>query len=130
MWYFHYASKVIESFISDILAEDRHVAPLGHIILIPSQLILALTPSHYVLTRASTNISFKVFGLTPPGLKTMIYCTWSEYTSHYTMSLNVTCSRYDIDIQLLNLRWAVLTNSLMCEFSMSHDKHRKTQIEI
>ena len=47
---------------------NRHVTPLEHITLIPSQPVIALTPSFYV--RESTDTSFIVFDLTPPGFKT------------------------------------------------------------
>jgi len=47
----------------------RHVAPLGHIILIPTQPVFALSPKCCVLSGEATNISFIVFGLTTPGLK-------------------------------------------------------------
>jgi quinol-cytochrome oxidoreductase complex cytochrome b subunit len=37
---------------------DRHVAPLGHIILIPTQLIFVLTPYFSVLSRETTKNNF------------------------------------------------------------------------
>ena len=44
-------------------SEDRHVAPLGHMILIPSQSVFALTPWCCVLSEEATNTNFIVFGL-------------------------------------------------------------------
>ena len=43
----------------------RHVAPLGHIILIPSQPVLAISPLCCMLSGEATNTNFIVFGLTP-----------------------------------------------------------------
>ena len=43
---------------------SRYVAPLGHIILIPSQLVCDLTRECCVLSGEATNTNFKVFGLT------------------------------------------------------------------
>jgi hypothetical protein len=44
----------------------RHVAPLGHIILIPSQPVFALFPSCCILSGEATNTNCIVFGLTRP----------------------------------------------------------------
>ena len=49
----------------------RHVTPLGHIILIPSPQVFALTP--YVLIGETTNTMFIVFSLTLPQVEHMIY---------------------------------------------------------
>ena len=43
---------------------DRHVVQLGHIILIPSQPVFALSPKCCMLSGEATNINFIVFGLT------------------------------------------------------------------
>jgi hypothetical protein len=43
---------------------DRHVVPHGHIILIQSQPVFALSPYCCVLSREATNTKFIVFGLT------------------------------------------------------------------
>jgi hypothetical protein len=56
----------------------RHVAPLGHIILIPTQPVFALTPSSCVISGEATTTNFYnsiVFGLTRPGLELTIYHT-------------------------------------------------------
>jgi len=42
----------------------RHVAPLGHIFLIPSQPVFALSYLCCVLSRETTNTNFIVVGLT------------------------------------------------------------------
>jgi hypothetical protein len=60
-------------------AADRHVAPLGHIILIPSQPVFALSPLCCVLSREATNTNFIVFGLIQPGLEPTIYHTRGEH---------------------------------------------------
>ena len=46
---------------------DRHVAPLGHIILIPNHPVFALSPQCCVLSGETTNTNLRVFGLTRPG---------------------------------------------------------------
>ena len=56
----------------------RHIAPLGHIILIPSQPVC-----YCVLSGEATNTNFKVFGLTRPGLEPTIYRTRGEHANHY-----------------------------------------------
>jgi hypothetical protein len=48
---------------------DRHVAPLGHIILIPTQLIFVLTPYFSVLSRETTKNNFIALGLNRPRLE-------------------------------------------------------------
>ena len=61
----------------------KHVAPLWHIILIPSQPVFALSPWCCVLGGEATNIIFVVFGLTRPGLEPTIYRTRGEHVNHY-----------------------------------------------
>ena len=61
----------------------RHVAPLGHIILIPSQIVFALTPSCCLFSGDSAN--YIVFGLIRLGLATMTHRTQGEHVSHYTI---------------------------------------------
>ena len=61
----------------------RHVAPFGHIILIPSQPVFALSPWGYVLSGEAMNTNFIVFGPTRPGLEPAIYRTRGEHTNHY-----------------------------------------------
>ena len=51
----------------------RHIAPLGHIILILSQPVC----------REATNSNFIVFGLTRPGLEPTMYSTRGEHVNHY-----------------------------------------------
>ena len=63
---------------------DIHVALLGHIILIPSQPIFALSPQRCVLRREATNTNFIVFGSTRPRLEPMVYHTRGEHADHYT----------------------------------------------
>jgi hypothetical protein len=48
--------------------KSASVAPLRHIILIPSQQVFALTPNCCLLSREATNTNFIVFGSTRPGL--------------------------------------------------------------
>jgi len=51
----------------------RHVAPLGHIILIQSQSFFVLTPKWYQLCGEAANTGVVIFGLTRPWLKSTIY---------------------------------------------------------
>jgi hypothetical protein len=53
----------------------RHVAPLWHIILIPSQPVFALSPECCLLSGEATNTNFIVFGLIWPALEPTIYRT-------------------------------------------------------
>ena len=61
---------------------DRHVAPLGHIILIPSHQYLLFLLNAACLAEKQ-QIPIVVFGLTRPGLEPMIYCTRAEHDNHY-----------------------------------------------
>jgi hypothetical protein len=63
---------------------DRHVAPLGHIILILSQLVFPLSPYCYMLSREATNTNIIVFGLTRSGLEPTIYRIRGKHANHYT----------------------------------------------
>ena len=54
---FHMASSLKQQ------SADRHIDPLGHIILIPSQLVFALSPKCSVLSEKATNTNCIVFGL-------------------------------------------------------------------
>ena len=58
----------------------RHVVPLGHIILIPSQPVFVLSPYCCVHSGEATNTNFIIFGLTRSGLEPTIY----HYYYHYT----------------------------------------------
>ena len=61
----------------------RYIAPLGHIILIPSQPVFALSPLCCVRSGETTNINFIVFGLTRSWLEPTIYRTRSEHANYY-----------------------------------------------
>jgi len=55
----------------------RHVAPLGHIVMIRSQSYFALTPECCVLSEEAVKTNFIVFGWTRPGLESSNYrCRW------------------------------------------------------
>ena len=62
----------------------RHIAPLGHIILIPSQPVFALTPYCCVLNEEAKNTNFIVFGLSQPRLEPTIYRTRCEHANQHT----------------------------------------------
>ena len=70
-------------FVLDQHASGRLVAPLWHIIPIPSQPVFALSPLWCVLSNEATNTNFIVFDLTRPGLEPMIYHTQGEHGNHY-----------------------------------------------
>jgi hypothetical protein len=78
---------------------DRHVAAFGHIILIPSQPVFALSPKCCVLSEEATNTNITGFGLTWPGLEHMIYRTWGEHANHYATD---SLSNYDQYHYILN----------------------------
>ena len=65
-------------------SEHWHVAPLGHIILIQSQPVFALSPYCYVFSEEAINTNFIVFDLTRSGLEPTIYFTRGKYANHYT----------------------------------------------
>ena len=58
----------------------RHVATLGHIILIPRKPVFALSPYCCVLSGETTNT---VFGLTKPGLEPTFYRNRCDHANHY-----------------------------------------------
>jgi hypothetical protein len=61
---------------------DRYIAPPGHINLIPSQPVFALSPYLCVLSGEVTNTNSIVFGLTRLGLEATIYLPRGEHTNH------------------------------------------------
>ena len=63
---------------------DRHVTPLGHIILIPNQPVFALSPYCRVLYGEATNTNFIVFGLSRSRLEPTIYRTRCEHANKNT----------------------------------------------
>jgi hypothetical protein len=63
---------------------DRHVATLGHIVLIPIQPVFALSPYCCVLSGEATNTYFIVSVLTRSGLESTIYHTRCEHANPYT----------------------------------------------
>jgi hypothetical protein len=67
---------------------DSLVAQLGHIIIIPSQPTLALSPKCCVLSGEATNTNFKVFGLTRPGLE-LTSCALIELTISVAINTDV-----------------------------------------
>ena len=77
-WILHSASSLKQH------STDRHVAPLGHIILISSQSVFDLSPYCCVIRGEVTNINFIVVGLIQSGIKPRIYHTRIEHANHYT----------------------------------------------
>ena len=68
----------------------RHVAALGQIILIFSQLpVFALTAQCSVFSGEATNTNLIDFGLTRPRLELMIYRTRGEHANHYTIDASL-----------------------------------------
>ena len=58
-----------------VIFNEMMIAPLGHIILIPSQPVFVLSPFCCVFSVEATNTNFVVFGLTRLGLEPTIYRT-------------------------------------------------------
>ena len=82
----------------------RHVAPLGHIILIPSQPVFALSPQCCVLSGEATNTNFIVFGLTQPGLEPTIYRTRGEHANHYATDVVLNATVKEANLKFSYLR--------------------------
>ena len=61
----------------------RHVAPLGHIIPIPSQPVYVLFLLNAACLAEKQQIPILVFALTRPGFETTIYRTRGEHANHY-----------------------------------------------
>ena len=55
---------------------NRHVVPLGHFIMIPTQPILAITPLYCVLSGEAATTNIIVFGLIRPGVESQVYIPW------------------------------------------------------
>jgi hypothetical protein len=66
---------------------ERHVALLGHIILIPGQTIFSLSPQCCILSGEAINTNVIVVGLTRPGLERTIYRTRGEHANNYTTDM-------------------------------------------
>ena len=69
--------------LTTVIAVGKYVAPLGHIILIPSQPVFALSPYCCVLSGEATNTNFIVFCLTRPQFVPTIYRTRGEHANNY-----------------------------------------------
>ena len=96
----------LEFYIASSLKQQsagRHAAPLGYIILIPSQPVFALSPYFCMLSGEATNTNFIVFGLTRSGLEPTIYCTRGEHANHYTTNAVSHLIRYYWEITHLEL---------------------------
>jgi hypothetical protein len=63
----------------------RHVASLGHVIMILSQPVFSLSPECCVLSGEATNTSFIVFGLTRSWIEPNINRTRGEHANHYAI---------------------------------------------
>ena len=63
---------------------DKHVATLGHIILILSHPAFALSSLYCVLSGETTYANCIVFGLTRSGIEPTIYRTRGEHANHNT----------------------------------------------
>jgi hypothetical protein len=87
----------------------RHVAPLGHIIQIPSQPVFARSLYCCLLSREVTNTNFIVFGLIWPGLEPTIYCTRGEHANHYAIDTvkKKMCTYYRKYIWYFDFHWTL-----------------------
>jgi hypothetical protein len=75
---FHSASSLKQH------SAGRHVAPPGHIILIPNKSVFAVTPWYCKSSGEAANTNFIVFGLIRPGIEPTIYRTQGEHANHRT----------------------------------------------
>ena len=71
---------------------DRHIAPLGHIILIQSQPVFDLSPYCCVLSGEATSTIFIVVGLTRQGLEPTIYRTREASTLAIKPLMRLNCN--------------------------------------
>ena len=76
------------------LLKQQSVAPIEHIILIPSQPVVALTLWCCMPIGEATHTNLIVFGLTRPGLEPTICRTRGERANHYTTDAFPSLSLY------------------------------------
>ena len=99
----------------------KHVAPLWHIIMIPSQPVISLSPWCCVLSRETinTNFIFIVFSLTQPELESTIYCTQGEHANHYATDI----FKFDCSVQPVNriLKYGMISG--LKEFTTNYIQH-------
>ena len=62
----------------------RHVALIGVIIRVPSQLVCTYSFNAVYLPKKQHNTNFLFFDVTRPRLEPTIYCSRNEYANHYT----------------------------------------------
>ena len=74
----------------------RPGTPLGHIILIPRQPFIALSPYRCMLSGEASNTNFIVFGFTWSRLKPTIYHTWDEHTYPRSTTLETSTLTHDL----------------------------------
>ena len=72
----------------------RHVVPLGHIILIPSQPGFALFPWCCVLSGEARNTNLIIFGLTQPGPESTIYHSRGKNANNYVTDVGFLILRF------------------------------------
>jgi hypothetical protein len=93
---------------------NRHVARLGHAILIPNQSVFTLSPSATGLTE-SNKYQFDSLWLDPIGVRT--YDLRGEHANYYTTEYDKTCVKYSLSFSKINID---NMNSLMlCTFTMT-----------
>ena len=90
-FFFIYVCTQTSTSVYTYMFAGRHVVPLGHIILIPSQPVFALTPKCCVISGEAVNTNFIVIGLTWRGLGPTVYRTRGKHTTdnHYKHTLCV-----------------------------------------
>jgi hypothetical protein len=102
---------------------NRHVTPLWHIILIPSQPVFALSPWCCLLSGEETNTNFIVFGLTWTRVEPTIYSTRGEHTNHYaTDAVSSDWSSYNL---LINQNRKSFVNSTCLNRLPVYSKHKR-----
>jgi hypothetical protein len=74
----------------------RPGTPLGHIILIPRQPFIALSPYRCMLSGEASNTNFIVFGFTWSRLKPTIYHTRDEHTYPRSTTLETSTLTHDL----------------------------------
>ena len=102
------------SCISIVIAHSRHFAPIGQIILLPSQQVFVLTSECCVLGGEATHTNIIVFVLSELQLKPMIYLTQGRYANHYTT--DAVHGQYKLHQEMTMMSTLYQTNTLRWMF--------------
>ena len=131
-WIYFYSTSSLKQ-----QSAEKHVAPLGHIIPIPSQAVFVRSPYFCMLSRKATNINFIVFALTRSRFEPTIYHTHGEHaiitppmqnipifkcTNQRSNTRILSNSPINLFIVMFNLRdpYVCITYTISIEFKQTH----------